>query len=67
MIRTKEKGRSELMAENGKMKRLLAEMLPDMEARVDGLRELWPGRDVVTALHRNERFVREIREFTDKA
>lgn len=55
----------DLMADNGNMKRLLAEMLPDMEARVSGMREAWPGREVLTALHRNERFVREMHEFTD--
>jgi len=54
-----------LVAENKNMKRLLAEMLPDMKARVEGLQEAWPGRDVLTALHRNERFVAEIERFTD--
>lgn len=53
----------EFMAENGNMKRLLAEMLPDMEARVTGMREEWPGREVLTALHRNERFVANIKRF----
>lgn len=55
----------ELMTENGNMKRLLAEMLPDMEARVAGMREAWPGHEVLTALHRNERFVADIKRFTD--
>lgn len=53
-----------LMAENGNMKAFLLELLPDMESRVDGLRQSWPGRDVLTALHRNETHVRRIREFT---
>lgn len=54
-----------LMAENGNMKALLLELLPDMESRVEGLRQAWPGRDVLTALHRNEAHVRKIKEFTE--
>lgn len=53
-----------LMVENGNMKALLLELLPDMESRVAVLREAWPGRDVLTALRRNETHVRKIREFT---
>lgn len=49
---------------NDNMKYLLAEILPDMEARVAGMREAWPGREVLTALHRNERFVAEIKRLT---
>ena len=49
--------------ENYAMTQLLQDMLPDIEARVCGLREAWPGADVLTALHRNETFVRKINEF----
>lgn len=55
-----------LMEENGNMKALLLELLPDMESRVGELRQGWPARDVLTALHRNETHVRKIREFTDR-
>ena len=59
------KQESDLITENMKMKKLLAEILPDMESRVSGLREAWPGRDVLTALHRNERFIAEIKKITE--
>ncbi len=39
---------------DSKLKELISDLLPDMVARVDGLRGLWPGRDILTVLHRNE-------------
>lgn len=53
-----------LMAENGNLKKLLLEILPDMEARVDGLRKAWPGETITITLRCNEEHVRKIKEFT---
>ena len=52
-----------LMAENGNMKKLLSELLPDMESYVKSLTKLWPGRTVLTALHKNEAHLYKIKEF----
>ena len=43
-------------------KELLAEILPEMETKVKGLTELWPGREILTHLHRNERIVSDIKK-----
>ena len=43
-------------------KALLQDILPDMEARVEGLIQAWPGAEILTALHRNEAHVRRIKE-----
>lgn len=40
---------------------LLADLLPEMEARVKGLQMLWPGEEVLTVLHRNEELVLRIK------
>lgn len=56
----------ECAAENKKMKQLLADMLPDLQSRVDGLRQSWPGKDVLTALYRNERFLNDAKDFSEK-
>lgn len=53
----------DLMAENGNMKRLLAEMLPDMESRVAGLQIVAHGPELLSVLQRNEQFVRDIKAF----
>ena len=50
--------------ENDRMKQLLLEMLPDMEARAKGFRECYPGKEVLDVLARTEGFVRRIKEFT---
>lgn len=52
-----------IVVENKEMRKLLIDLLPDMECRVDDLRKTWPGRDILTALHRNERFVNQIKKF----
>lgn len=41
---------------------LLKGILPEMEARVRGLTELWPGRDTLCVLHRNEAIVYRIKQ-----
>ena len=53
----------ELAEDNRRLKALLAELLPDMEARVQGLLELYPGRHTLTTLHRNEELVRRMKAF----
>lgn len=50
--------------ENDRMKQLLREILPDMEARMKGFRECYPGKEVLAVLTRTEDFVRRINEFT---
>ena len=52
-----------IVVENKEMRKLLIDLLPDMECRVDGLRKSWPGPDILTALHRNESFVDQIKKF----
>lgn len=52
----------ELMAENANLKALLADLLPDLECRVYSLTQVWPGKDVLCALHRNEGYVSKIKE-----
>ncbi len=44
-----------------KLEKLVADCIPDMEARVEGLRILWPGADVQTALNRNEALLRRMK------
>ncbi len=51
-------------ANDSKLKELISDLLPDMEARVDGLRDLWPGRDVLTVLHRNESLLKRMKAAT---
>ena len=53
-----------LMAENGNLKKLLLEILPDIESRVNGLRKAWAGDTITMALRRNEEHVRKIKELT---
>lgn len=53
----------DLMAENGNMKALLKEILPEMRCRVNMLRERWPRREILLDLHRCERIVEDIEEF----
>jgi len=45
-----------------RLKDLLGDLLPDMEARVTGMTQAWPGREILTALHRNESLVSRIKE-----
>ncbi len=52
----------DLLAENGNLKQLLCDLLPDIEARVQGLNELFPGRDVLLVAHRNETHVVRIKK-----
>ncbi|MCH9827215.1 MAG: hypothetical protein K0U79_05635, partial [Gammaproteobacteria bacterium] len=40
---------------------LISDALPEMEARTQGLRETWPAREILTALHRNERITADMR------
>ena len=54
----------DVLVENERMKQLLREMLPDMEARAKGFKECYPGKEVLAALTRTEDFVRRINEFT---
>lgn len=53
-----------LISENCNLKKLLLEILPDMESRVDGLRKAWPGETITMTLRRNEEHVRKIKELT---
>ncbi len=41
--------------------KLLSELMPDMESRVEGLREVWPGNDVNEARWRNELLLARIK------
>ncbi len=50
----------DLMSENGKLKDLLARALPEIQERVRGLNNCWPGVDVLLHLHRNERLLTDI-------
>lgn len=43
------------------LEELVAECIPDMEARVEGLRMCWPGVDVNAALNRNESLLRRLK------
>lgn len=52
-----------LKAENGNMKQLLCELPPGMETRVAQFQTMWPGREILIALHHNEKHVRKIKEF----
>ena len=49
-----------LMTENSKLKDLLQRALPEIQERVRGLNNCWPGVDVLLHLHRNERLLVEI-------
>ena len=40
---------------------LIEDLVPDMESRIEGLRNLWPGRDIITHLHRNEALLRRMK------
>lgn len=52
-----------VMAEIRKMKQLLKNILPEMESRLEGLIKLWPSREVLTVIHRNETLIEEIKKF----
>ena len=43
----------------------LGRALPELEARVAGLRKRWPDRDILTTLHRNEALVADIRKLLE--
>jgi len=45
---------------------LLAEVIPEMECRVAALQQLWPGVEVLTHLHRNERILNELKKHHSK-
>ncbi len=46
------------------LKDLIADLIPDMEARVKGLQALWPGREILTCLHRNEALLHKMKAVT---
>ena len=50
----------ELAGENYKLKDLLQRALPEIQERVRGLNNCWPGVDVLLHLHRNERLLTDI-------
>lgn len=55
----------DLMAENGGMKMLLSEMLPHIDARINGFKQSYFGgeNEISKCLRENEDFVRRMREF----
>lgn len=52
---------NKLMDKIKELKTLVNDVLPEMEARTKGLQELWPGRDVLLVLHRNESLVKRMK------
>lgn len=47
------------------LEQLLIDLLPDMEARVNGLQCAWPGKEVKVAVKRNEFFVTAMKELIE--
>jgi len=43
-----------------KLKSLLVDIRPDMQSRLEGFQQTWPAREVLTAVHRHEDFIRRI-------
>ena len=48
------------------MKKLLLEILPDLESRVIGLKIIWPGEFITEAIKRNESFTQEIKNLLQR-
>ena len=55
-----------LMEEIKKLKNTLRKIQPEMEARVKGLQELWPGHDVLNVLRKNESIIAEIKNHLNR-
>jgi len=49
-----------------KLEQLIVDCIPDMEARVNGLRELWPSAEVLLHLHRNERLLQQMKNVQEE-
>ena len=54
----------DLMAENGNLKQLLVEILPNLKAYQAHLIGLWPGPEVLLICHRNETLIRKVEDAT---
>ena len=50
------------MATKAEMEKLLMEIKPELEAYMDVLRALWPGRDVLCVLHRNDALIKRLKD-----
>ena len=57
---------SKLVEEINSLKKILSEVLPEMEARLDSLNDLWPDKCVLTTIHRNEHLHRDIKKCLKK-
>ena len=50
----------DLISENGKLKDILQRALPEIQERVKGFKNCWPGVEILLHLHRNERLLIDI-------
>lgn len=48
------------------LRSLLIDILPDLKSHYEGLIKLWPGKEVLTAIHRNEINIKRIEKFIEK-
>jgi hypothetical protein len=48
------------------LRNILIDIRPEMQARLDGLREMWPGKEVLMVLHRNETLMSRIDKAIEK-
>ena len=55
-----------IIRENHDLYHLLKDILPDLKSHYKGLVKLWPGKEVLTALHRNETNIKRIEQFITK-
>lgn len=46
---------------DSKMVELLVDIIPEIEARIAGLRQAWPGDVILATLRKNERILERIR------
>ncbi len=44
------------------MKQLIVDMIPDIESRVEGLNNTWPGEEICRACDRNEKLLAEMKK-----